>query len=58
MNTDIKPYDALIVVTPADMKRLRALHGRIAEYLPVRKLYFSGSAEVGEILSKEKEKGI
>lgn len=45
-------YDGLIVVTPADFKRLEVLYPRLLETLPVRKLLFIGSGEVGELLKE------
>ena len=55
---DVKEYDGLIVVTPADFDRLSPMHDRMAEYLPVRRLYFIGSDEVGKKLELEKQNGV
>ncbi len=52
---DRECYDALVVVTAKDFKRMRANHRRIAEMLPVRKVLFCGNAEVGEALEEEIE---
>ncbi len=54
---DRKEYDAIVVVTPADFDRLRPLHRRIAELLPVRRVMFVGSREVGERLEREAAEG-
>ena len=55
---DVKEYDGLIVVTPADFDRLSTMHDRMAEYLPVRRLYFIGSDEVGKKLELEIQNGV
>ena len=40
---DTKIYDAIVIVTPADFKRVECNNQRIVEYLPVRKVLFVGS---------------
>jgi len=45
---DTKDYDALIVVTPKDYKRVERLYDRLFQWLPVRRIIFIGSDEVGE----------
>ncbi len=44
-------YDALIMVTPKDYLRLQNHYERLVAYLPVRKLLFVGSSEVGELVA-------
>lgn len=46
---------ALIVVTPEDYKRLQFSHERQAKYIPADEIIFIGRAEVGDLLSAEKE---
>lgn len=48
--SDIKLYDAIVVVTPKDFKRVESNNKRIVEYLPVRKVLFVGSKELGELV--------
>ena len=55
---DVEIYDAIVVVTAYDFKRMRPNHRRIAELLPVRKVIFCGNAEVGEALDKEIEEKV
>lgn len=50
---DQKEYDAIVVVTPADFTRLSPLHERIVRLLPVRRVIFVGSHEVGDLLDGE-----
>lgn len=45
---DLQDYDALIMVTPADYKRVEALYPKLAEAMPVRRICFVGSNEVGK----------
>ena len=47
---DTKEYDALIMVTPNDFKRVEMNYDRLVRFLPVRKIIFVGSAEVGEMV--------
>ena len=47
---DIKEYDALIVVTPADYLRVEKQYGRLLDLLPVRNLIFIGNSQVGELV--------
>lgn len=49
---DEKDYDGLIVVTPTDFVRLEALYSRLVAILPVRKLIFIGSEEVGRLVEE------
>ena len=48
--SDIREYDALVVVTPKDFERLLPQCRRLIEYLPVRKLIYIGSNEVAELI--------
>jgi len=50
---DIKEYDVLVVVTPHDFRR--TIYGRkqLIDNLPVRKIFFVGSDEVGKLVEKE-----
>ncbi len=51
MNADgTQIYDALIVVTAKDYVRLQSNYHRMLKYLPVRKLLFIGSEEVGALV--------
>lgn len=50
INQDIKTYDAIVVVTPKDFKRVRENNERIIRNLPVRKVIFVGSSELGELV--------
>ena len=43
-------YDGIIVITPADLERVRCILPRMRQYLPVDKLVFVGSEDVGEIV--------
>ncbi len=45
-----RQYDALIVVTPKDFKRVENQYHRLAAYLPARRIYFVGSKEVGALV--------
>ena len=47
---DTKEYDALIMVTPNDFKRVEMNYDRLVRFLPVRKIIFVGSAAVGEMV--------
>lgn len=47
---DIHPYDAVVVVTPKDFKRVEYNNERIVKYLPVRKVLFVGSEELGQMV--------
>lgn len=47
---DTKIYDAIVIVTPADFKRVECNNQRIVEYLPVRKVLFVGSEELKELV--------
>ncbi|MEE5989456.1 MAG: DUF6492 family protein [Lachnospiraceae bacterium] len=55
---DIREYDGLVVVTPKDFQRIKHHHGRMIGNLPVRRLYFVGSGEVGRLLEEEKASGV
>ena len=46
---DTKIYDAIVIVTPADFKRVECNNQRIVKYLPVRKVLFVGSEELKEL---------
>ena len=50
--SDIKLYDAIVVVTPKDFKRVESNNKRIVEYLPVRKVLFVGSKEFAGFILK------
>lgn len=52
---DIKEYDALIMVTPNDFKRVECLYERLLRLMPVRKLKFVGSQKVGELVDEYKK---
>lgn len=45
---DIQEYDAMVVVTPKDYKRVECNMQRMLRYLPVRKVIYIGNAEVGQ----------
>lgn len=47
---DTKIYDAIVIVTPADFKRVECNNQRIVKYLPVRKVLFVGSEELKELV--------
>lgn len=47
---DVREYDALIVVTPADYLRVENLYERLLRLLPVRNLIFIGNSKVGELV--------
>ncbi len=44
-------YDALIVVTARDYKRVQSQYPRLLLNLPVRNIYFVGDADVGRLVS-------
>ena len=48
--TDRVTYDALVVVTPKDFERLLPQSRRLVECLPVRRLIYIGSNEVGKLI--------
>lgn len=48
-------YDALIMVTPRDFERVECLYERMLRLLPVRKILFVGSAEVGELVENYRQ---
>ena len=50
--TDTELYDAIVVVTPNDFKRVESNNKRIVDYLPVRKVLFVGSKELGELVAQ------
>ena len=49
---DTKIYDAIVIVTPADFKRVECNNQRIVEYLPVREVLFVGSEELKELVGQ------
>ena len=53
--SDFQIYDAVVVVTPKDFKRVECNNERIVKYLPVRKVLFVGSEELGQMV---KESGL
>lgn len=56
--TDIVEYNAIVIVTADDYKRIECNNIRIVKYLPVRKVIFVGNVEVGkmvEIVQEESE---
>lgn len=55
--SDLYTYDAAVVVTPKDFKRVESCRERIVKYLPVRKVLFVGSEELGQMV-KDSELGI
>ncbi len=54
---DSVKYDAYIVTTASDMERVKVLQDRMIKYLPAAKVFFVGSAEVGELVEEEKKSG-
>lgn len=48
--SDIYAYDAVVVVTPKDFKRVGCNNERIVKYLPARKVFFVGSEELGQMI--------
>lgn len=48
-----KPFDAIIVITPADYLRVRSNLPRMISNLPSNKIIFIGSHEVGELVAEE-----
>lgn len=52
--TDIYTYDAAVVVTPKDFKRVECCKERIVKYLPVRKVLFVGNEELGRMVKESK----
>ncbi|MCR5216693.1 MAG: DUF6492 family protein [Lachnospiraceae bacterium] len=49
---DHEEYDALVVVTPKDYLRVERTMEQLVRYLPVRKIIYIGSVEVGEYVSE------
>ncbi len=49
---DTKVYDAIVIVTPADFKRVECNNKRIVDYLPVRKVIFVGSSELEKLVNE------
>ncbi len=52
---DTIAYDVLIMVTPKDFKRVECLYQRMLQLLPVRKILFVGSTEVGKLVEEYRE---
>ena len=52
---DTIAYDVLVMVTPMDFNRVECLYDRLVQYLPVRKILFVGSEEVGRLVEKCKK---
>jgi len=50
--SEIKEYDALVVVTPKDFERLSPQYNKLVELLPIRQIRFIGNTEVGELVIK------
>lgn len=48
-----KQYNILIMVTAKDFERVKMHHRKLLEYLPVKKLIYVGSKEVGALLERE-----
>ena len=46
-------YDVIIVITPADYKRVRGNFERLLNLMPADKIVFVGSSEVGELIKTE-----
>ncbi len=55
---DKECYDALVVVTANDFRRMRPHHRRMAELLPVRRVLFCGNDETGKALEQELAEGV
>lgn len=47
---DIYEYDATVIVTPKDFERVECNHERTVKYLPVRRVLFVGSEELGRMV--------
>lgn len=47
-----KQFDAIILTVPKDFSRLERLYYKMEANLPVRHIYFIGSAQVGELLAQ------
>ncbi|SCY05335.1 HAD-superfamily phosphatase, subfamily IIIC/FkbH-like domain-containing protein [Lachnospiraceae bacterium XBB2008] len=52
--TEVKEYDAIVLVTPDSFGRLYGQYRYYLKYLPVRNVYILGSAKVGELLNDKK----
>ncbi len=50
---DIRVYDTLIVVTPADYIRLRKNYKYLVRFLPVRRVVFVGNEDVGKLVEED-----
>ncbi len=48
----MKDYNMLIMITPQDYLRLSDQYNRLLDQMPVGKLFFVGSAEVGRLISE------
>ncbi len=53
--SDVYVYDAAVIVTPKDFKRVERCNERIVKYLPVGKVLFVGNEELGQMV---KESGL
>lgn len=51
---DIREYDVLVVVTPQDYQRTVYGRKQLLDCLPVRKIFFVGSEELGKLVEAEK----
>ncbi len=50
---DVKEYDAIIIVTPKDYERTMPLHRRMAQMLPVRRIYVVGAEDIRQYINDE-----
>lgn len=50
---ELREYDALVVVTPQDFQRTEPGRKRLISNLPMRKIYFVGNPELGELVEAE-----
>lgn len=48
---EMHQYDGLIVITAADLERVKVLLPRMRAHLPIRKLIFIGNEDVGEMVA-------
>lgn len=49
-------FDAIIVQTPDDFKRMTGHHERMCRLLPADRVFFVGRSEISDLLENEKEK--
>ena len=53
--TNIINFDAIIVQTPEDFKRMSSQHERMCHLLPANRVFFVGRSEIAELLEEEKK---